>query len=83
MAIYLVRRFETQSLGSSDEKTVIWTDKDSTFAQHYKGSLSFQHRDRLRLHVSNHEESMATLSQGRRSPCNVMTFNSMRDIDDF
>src|SRR2546427_12501529 len=78
--VYLIRRLETKSLSSSDEKTIIGSNKDSELAQHYQGqTLSSNTRvDNGYMYRTLREVGQCCLKyEGAHR--NVMLFNSMCD----
>src|SRR6266516_7346016 len=80
--VYLIRCRETKSLSSSDEKTIIGSNKDSELAQHYQGqSLSSNTRvDNGYMYRALREVGQCRF-EDERAHGNVMTFNSMRHIN--
>src|SRR2546422_237902 len=76
--VYLIRCLETKSLSSSDEKTIIGSNKDSEFTQHYQGqSLSSNARvDNGYMYRALREVRQCRF-EDERAHRNVMTFNSM------
>src|SRR6266487_1550626 len=80
--VYLIRCLETKSLSSSDEKTIIGSNKDSELAQHYQGqSLSSNTGvDNGYMYGALREVGQCRF-EDERAHRNVMTFNSMRHIN--
>src|SRR2546428_9753133 len=80
--VYLVSCLETKPVSSSDEKTIIGTDKHSLLAENHKRKpLGSNTRvDNTHMYRTLREVRQSRL-QDERAHGNVMTFNSMRDIN--
>src|SRR3989454_5937994 len=82
LTVYLIRCLETKSLSSSDEKTIIGSNKDSKLAQHYQGQfLSSNTRVDNGYMYRALREVRKCRFEDERPHRDVMTFNSMRHIN--